>query len=126
MNNGIIAGSLTVLPTFVRKSGIASFNLSTLESLRSRFFTRSKDSLDHGSAKSTTSSKNPFKKSDIHLHDDSYIKLGEIKVTSMDKPRHNASLNDVGTDHSHQGIFRTDEFDVAYSGNGRLREDNGR
>ncbi|KAF6226143.1 hypothetical protein HO133_009009 [Letharia lupina] len=126
MNTGIIAGSLTTLPTFLKKSGIASFNLSTLESLRTQLFTRSKDPLDDGSTKSNTFSKNPFKKSDMHLHGDNYIKLGKIKVTSLDKPQHNASQNDVETDHSNEGIFRTDEFDVAYSGNGRMKENNGR
>ena len=62
----------------------------------------------------------------MHLHGESYIKLGEIGVTSMDKPLFNASRNDIGTHHSDQGIFRTDEFDVAYSGNGRVKENDGR
>ena len=62
----------------------------------------------------------------MHLYDDSYIKLGETKATSLDKPQHNASQNDVGTEHSNQGIFRNDEFDVAYSGNDRMKDNDWR
>ena len=120
MNTGIISGSLTVLPAFVEKSGIRSFNLSSLGSLKSRFFAKGKDSLDHESTKSNAALKYPFRNIDMHLHDDRYVHLETVKATNLDGQGHNTSQDDVGGYRFPRDFLRTDDFDMASLENGRV------
>ena len=75
----------------IEEFGIKSLNLSTLEYSETRLFTKSQNSLDHESVTSKTSSRTSFNKSNVHLHDDTYNKLEDIKISSMERQGHNAS-----------------------------------
>ena len=88
-NMGIISGALTCLPIFYQKSHLKEFGLSTLASLKSSIFSRSKNST-LGSFPKTPSANSGGSHESPHKNKESDTDSNEILIpSSLENQSHN-------------------------------------